>query len=91
MILNQSRHGLTNGESVVMYKTPKGENVKFQYTFINDDCMYETTRYNMNDDGEFVNYSECRNNFVCDLNLLINLTFYLFSKSSETTSEFLLS
>ena len=59
----ESRHGLTNGESVVMYQTPKGENVKFQYTFLNDDCMYETTRYNMNKNGSFVDYSKCKNNF----------------------------
>ncbi|CAO1363050.1 unnamed protein product [Diamesa tonsa] len=49
-------HGLTNGESVVMYKTPDLKLIYVQYTFINDDCFYETRSYNIIENGTFVDH-----------------------------------
>ncbi|CAO1415617.1 unnamed protein product [Diamesa hyperborea] len=51
-------HGLTNGESVVMYKTPDDKHISVQYTFLNSDCLYETRRYNIIENGTFVDHSK---------------------------------
>ncbi|CAO1363070.1 unnamed protein product [Diamesa tonsa] len=44
-------HGLTNGESVVMFQTLGDSKIQVQYTFINDDCLYETRSYNIHENG----------------------------------------
>ncbi|CAO1364710.1 unnamed protein product [Diamesa hyperborea] len=49
-------HGLTNGESVVMYKTPDLKLIYVQNTFINDDCFHETRSYNIIENGTFVDH-----------------------------------
>lgn len=55
MIFN-FRHGLSNGESVVMYKIPDEKKINVQYTFINDDCFFETRSYNITEYGQFVDH-----------------------------------
>ena len=45
MLLNFLSQGLTNGESVVIYKHPDDERVFGQYTFKNTRCFYETIYY----------------------------------------------
>ena len=34
-----------------MYQTESEDIVNIQYTFINDDCLYETQSYNIIEDG----------------------------------------
>ena len=47
------RHGLSNGESVVMYKLPNEDKLPVQYTFLNSDCKYETYSYNNLNNSSF--------------------------------------
>ena len=41
-----------------MYKTPEDKSISVQYTFINYDCLYETRRYNIIENGTFVDQSK---------------------------------
>lgn len=51
-------HSITNGESVVMYQIPDDKKINVQYTFINDDCLYETQSYNIIENKSFVDHGK---------------------------------
>lgn len=53
------RHGLTNGESVVIYKLPgESENLIGHYTFLTSNCLYETHHYQLSTNGKYLNEGE---------------------------------
>ncbi|CAO1430260.1 unnamed protein product [Diamesa tonsa] len=43
-------HGLTNGASLLLYKTPSEDNVIGQYAFLNSDCIYVVNKFLIIDD-----------------------------------------
>ncbi|CAO1364671.1 unnamed protein product [Diamesa hyperborea] len=73
-------HGLTNGESVVMFQTMGDSKIQVQYTFINDDCLYETRSYNIHENGnmkDHVKVVKTRDEFS-----ISNTLFYMGQKYS---------
>ena len=45
-----------------MYKPQVEQKVYIQHTFFNDECVYETTKYIMNEDGKFVDHVKVQKN-----------------------------
>ncbi|CAO1363031.1 unnamed protein product [Diamesa tonsa] len=76
-------HGLTNGESVVMYKIPDEKKINVQYTFINDDCFFETRSYNIMEDGQFVDHLVIVKKKKKDFSISKKLSFKVDGKSVE--------
>ena len=62
--MNLFRHSLTNGESVVMYQIPNEKKINVQYTFINDDCLYETQSYVIMENGVFMDHGKSIEYFI---------------------------
>ena len=48
-----------------MYRTPNADMIKVQYTFINDDCLYETQSYNIIEDGTIKDHGKYFKHFGC--------------------------
>ncbi|CAO1431394.1 unnamed protein product [Diamesa hyperborea] len=70
-------HGLTNGESVVIYKLP-GENGNLigHYTFLTSNCLYKTHYYRLSTNGKYVNEEPSLSSykdFEIDSKLFFNL------------------
>ncbi|CAO1364690.1 unnamed protein product [Diamesa hyperborea] len=79
------KHSLTNGESVVMYQI-LGEKISVQYTFINDDCLYETQSYNI-ENGTIKDHDSSPNeNRVCktvEIKFEINKTGFVLDNAED--------
>ena len=60
-----------------MYKTQVEQKVYVQHTFINDDCVYETTKYIMNEDKSFVDHGKCGETSLVLIQLVIFIFYHL--------------
>ncbi|CAO1431381.1 unnamed protein product [Diamesa hyperborea] len=77
-------HGLSNGETVVMYKLPNEEKLPVQYTFLNSDCKYETYSYNNLKNSSFIDKKKVTK-IIDDFSVVRKLTFLVQGSEKKLT------